>query len=647
MKTLIPSTGETTTGPTRPDHYKWTALANTTLGVLMATINTSIILISLPQIFDGIHLNPLLPSSTGYLLWMLMGFLVVTAVLVVTLGRIGDMYGRVRIYNLGFAIFTVFSILLAVTWFNGVAAALWLIVLRIGQGVGAACLMANSTAILTDAFPENERGMAIGINSIALVGGSFIGLLLGGLLGPVNWHLIFLVSVPFGVFGTVWGYAKLKDQGLRTPAPIDWWGNITFAIGLIALLAGITYGIMPYGHHVMGWTNPMVLAAVIGGVAMLGVFGYIETRVADPMIDLRLFRIRAFSAGNFAGFLGALGRGGLMFLLILWLQGVWLPLHGYNFEQTPLWAGIYMLPLTIGMLAAAPLAGWLSDRFGARPFATGGMLGTALGFLLLAILPVDFDFVAFAGILLLIGLSQGLFTPPNRAGIMNSLPADRRGAGAGVANTFQNSAQVLSIGIFFTLIIVGLASSLPGRLYHGLVAQGLPASTATSVSHLPPVASLFAAFLGYNPMAKLLGSQLGHVSPGHAAYLTGHSFFPHLISGSFQSGLHEALYFATAMCLLAAGASWMRGSKYVHPAAALDASTLQAPAHHERLVAAEDAMASFETVFPMGITEEDADMGDWPEPTGTESRNGAHATHRTNGSNEPAALSASEGTERR
>ncbi len=586
---------ETTAAPMHSDRYKWVALSNTTLGMVMAAINSSITLIALPNIFKGIHLDPLLPSSSGYLLWMLMGFMVVTAVLVVTLGRIGDMYGRVRLYNLGFAVFTVFSIMLSITWWSGSAAAIYLIVMRVGQGVGAACLMANSSAILTDAFPENERGMAIGMNAISIVVGSFIGLVLGGVLAPVEWHLVFLVSVPFGLFGTVWAYLKLRDQGTRSPAPIDWWGNATFAVGLIALLAGITYGIMPYGHHVMGWSNPRVMGALIGGVALLALFGFIETRVAHPMFDLKLFRIRAFSAGNFAGFLASLGRGGLMFLLILWLQGVWLPLHGYDFTRTPLWAGIYMLPLTAGMLVAAPLSGLLSDRFGARPFATGGMFATGVCFVLLTVLPVDFSYGWFAVVLVLMGLSMGIFAAPNRAGIMNSLPADRRGAGAGVATTFQNSAQVLSIGVFFSLIIAGLSSSLPSRLYRGLVAHGVPAATATSVSHLPPVASLFAAFLGYNPMQRLLGASLGHMSPGQASFLTGRRFFPQLISGSFETGLHEAFYFAAAACVLAAVASWMRGGKSVGP--------VEGPEE----LAAEAILVSFESLLPVGVTEDQAD----------------------------------------
>jgi MFS family permease len=564
--------------------------------MLMAAINTSITLIALPNIFDGIHLNPLLPSSTGYLLWMLMGFMVVTAVLVVTLGRVGDMYGRVRLYNLGFAVFTAFSILLSVTWFNGAAAGLYLIVMRIGQGVGAACLMANSGAIVTDAFPEDERGMAMGINAIAMVIGSFVGLILGGVLAPVEWHLVFLVSVPFGLFGTAWAYLKLRDQGERSPAPIDWWGNATFAIGLVALLAGITYGIMPYGHHVMGWTNPKVLAALIGGVAVLALFAVIETRVAHPMFDLKLFRIRAFTGGNFAGFLGSLGRGGLMFMLILWLQGVWLPLHGYDFTRTPLWAGIYMLPLTLGMLIAAPLAGFLSDRFGARPFATGGMLCTAACFLLLTALPVDFSYAWFSVLLLVMGLALGVFAAPNRAGIMNSLPRNRRGAGAGVATTFQNSAQVLSIGVFFSLIIIGLSSSLPGRMYSGLVASGVPSATAARVSHLPPVSSLFAAFLGYNPMQKLLGPSLGQLGPAKAAYITGRGFFPGLISSSFQSGLDEAFYFAAVACLLGAAASWLRGKKYIH--------SLPSSRSIEEELAAEGTVAAFEGVLPVGVAED-------------------------------------------
>ena len=556
---LVSATGK----PLGP-HYKWIALSNTTLGILMATINSSIVLIALPDIFRGIKLNPLTTSNTPYFLWLLMGYMVVTAVLVVSLGRIGDMYGRVRMYNLGFAVFTLFSVLLSVCWFTGSQAAIYLIVMRVLQGVGGAFLWANSSAILTDAFPSNQRGLALGTNMVAAIAGSFIGLVLGGVLGPVSWHLVFLVSVPFGIFGTVWAYLKLHDTGLRLPSRIDWWGNLFFAAGLVALLVGITYGILPYGTQTMGWTNPWVLGALIGGVIGLGIFVWIETKVAQPMFRIPLFKIRAFAAGNAAGLFASLARGGLMFILIIWLQGIWLPRHGYSFAQTPLWAGIYLLPLTVGFLVAGPLAGILSDRYGSRTFATLGVFGSAVIFGLFQFLPADFNYVLFAILLFAYGLSSGLFASPNQAGIMNSLPAEQRGAGAGMAATFQNSAMVLSIGIFFTLIIIGLSASLPHALYHGLTAQGVPSAYAQKVAHLPAVGSLFAAFLGYNPVATLLGPILPHLSHAKVAYLTGRAFFPQLISAPFMTGLRAAFDFAIAACLLAAVSSILRGGKYVH-----------------------------------------------------------------------------------
>jgi len=575
-------------GAAADSRYKWIALSNITLGTLMVFINQSIVLIALPAIFRGIHLNPLTPSNTGYMLWMLMGFMVVLAVLLVTLGRVGDMFGRVKMYNLGFAVFTVFSILLSITWMHGAGAAIWLIAMRIGQGVGGAMLFANSSAIITDAFPANQRGLGLGINNVAAIAGAFIGLVLGGLLAPVQWHMVFLVSVPFGIFGTVWAYRKLEDRSVRTPARIDWWGNATFAAGLILILVGITYGLLPYGHHTMGWTSPLVMTEIIGGLALLGVFGVIETRVANPMFRLTLFRIRAFSAGNVASGLASLSRGGLMFMLIIWLQGIWLPLHGYSFSSTPLWAGIYMVPLTVGFLAAGPLAGHLADKYGARPFATGGLLLVALSFILLQMLPVNFGYPVFATLLLFNSVGMGLFIAPNQTGIMNSLPANQRGAGAGMAATFNSSAQVLSIGIFFTLMILGLSATLPSTLFHGLVAQGVSPSTATRVSHLPPVGSLFAAFLGYNPMATLLGpSALHHMTAAQANYITGRSFFPHLISAPFGKGLEKAFDFAAIGCVLGAVASLLRGGKYHHSESDIDSG-------HE---SAEQALAETEPLL--------------------------------------------------
>jgi MFS family permease len=552
---------------TPSDSYKWIALSNTTLGVLLATLDASITLIAMPDIFRGIHLDPLVPANSFYLLWMILGFLVVSSVLIVSLGRLGDMYGRVRIYNLGFLIYTVASVFLTVDWITGRAGALFLIVFRIVQGIGAACLLANAAAIITDAFPSHQRGMALGINNIVGVSGMFVGLVLGGLLAPIDWRMVFLISVPVGLFGTVWAYLKLEERSQPRRAPIDWAGNITFAAGLILMMVSVTYGIRPYGSHATGWGSPRVIVLLAGGVACLIAFAAIERRVESPMFRLPLFRIRAFSFGTLSTFLSAIARGGLMFMLIIWLQGIWLPQHGYSFTDTPLWAGIYMLPLTLGMLLAGPTSGFLSDRFGARPFATGGMIGAAISFLLLSLLPTDFPYPLFALVLLLNGISMGLFASPNRAAVMNSLPPADRGAGGGMNQTFQNSAQVISIGVFFTLMIAGLASTLPAALSSGLQAHGVGAAAAHKAAQLPPVSILFAAFLGYNPIQHLLGPHvLAALSAHDQAVLTGRSFFPHLISAPFRSGLHETFLFAIAACLVAAAASGLRGGRYHHAA---------------------------------------------------------------------------------
>ncbi|MBV9423705.1 MAG: MFS transporter [Solirubrobacterales bacterium] len=541
------------------------ALSNTTLAILLATLDASITLIAMPDIFRGIRLDPLVPGNSFYLLWMVLGYLVVSSVLIVSLGRLGDMFGRVRIYNLGFVIYTVASLLLTVDWMTGRAGATYLIVFRIVQGIGGACLLANSAAILTDAFPPNQRGMALGINNIVGVSGMFVGLILGGVLAPISWRLVFLISVPVGLFGTVWAYLKLQELSTPRRTRVDWAGNVTFALGLILIMVSITYGIRPWGGHATGWTSPRVIALLSSGIASLIAFVFIELRVTDPMFRLALLKIRAFTFGTLSTFLAAVARGGLMFMLIIWLQGIWLPLHGYDFTKTPLWAGIYMLPLTVGMLLSGPTSGYLSDRFGARPFATGGMLSAALSFGLLMLLPIDFSYPVFALVLLMNGISMGLFASPNRAAVMNSLPPGDRGAGGGMNQTFQNSAQVLSVGIFFSLMIAGLASSLPHTLASGLHAHGVSVADAGRISHAPPVSVLFAAFLGYNPIQHLAGAHVLAALPAHSvATLTGRSFFPELISAPFRSGLHAAFWFAIIACLIAAFASLLRGGKYHH-----------------------------------------------------------------------------------
>jgi MFS family permease len=572
-----------TAGTTQPgprDRYKWVALSNTTMGMLAATINASIVIISLPAIFRGIGLNPLTPGNISYLLWMLMGYLVVTAVLVVTLGRLGDIYGRVKMYNAGFVIFGIGALALPFDPLTGGSGALWLIGWRVIQAIGGAMLMANAPAILTDAFPANQRGTAMGINQVAGISGQFLGLILGGVLAAINWRLVFIVSVPIGVGGAIWGYRSLREIGARHPAKIDWLGNVTFAIGLIALLTAITYGIQPYGGHTMGWTSPVVLTGLIGGVALLAVFCVIETRVASPMFDLHLMRIRAFAAGVGATLLAAIARGGLQFMLIIWLQGIWLPLHGYAFKDTPLWSGIYLLALTFGFIVSGPLSGFLSDKHGARAFASGGLIVSAAAFAGLLFIPTNFSYPEFALLIFVAGAGMGLFSAPNAAGIMNSVPARQRGAASGMLATFQNSGFVLSIGIFFSLMIAGLAAQLPGTMSRGLISQGVPAADAHQIAALPPVGSLFAAFLGYNPIKQLLGptGALAKLPPANAARLTGKSFFPQLISQPFHHGLIIVFSMAIAVLLIASAASLLRGGRYVHDEGAAAATVAAATA---------------------------------------------------------------------
>jgi MFS family permease len=554
-------TAETTDLTAVDDRYKWTALSNTTVAVFMATLDGSIVLIALPAIFRGIHLDPLSAGNISYLLWMIMGYRLVQSVLVVTVGRFGDMFGRVRIYNAGFVVFTVASILLSFDPFRGSHGALWLIGWRVLQAIGGSMLTANSAAILTDAFPAKERGFALGINQVAALAGQFIGLVAGGLLAAWDWRAIFWVNVPVGIFGTIWAYRSLRDNGERHPGRIDWWGNITFALGLGAILVGVTYGIQPYGGHTMGWTNPTVLGELIGGVVLLIVFGLIESRIAAPMFTLALFRIRAFTAGNVASLASSIARGGLQFVLIIWLQGIWLPLHGYDYSSTPLWAGIFLLPMTAGFLVSGPISGRLSDRFGSRGLATSGVLLFGAAFIGLLILPVDFPYWAFAVLITASGVGSGMFASPNASSIMSSVPASQRGAASGMRGTFQNSGTALSISVFFSLMIAGLASSLPHTLTSGLQQQGVPHGVAAQIGGLPPVSSLFAAILGVNPIQHLLAPSgvLSTLPTSNQQVLTGRQFFPHLISGPFHDGLVVVFAVAAGLSLVAAIASLSRG----------------------------------------------------------------------------------------
>jgi MFS family permease len=555
---------------TRPpgQNCKWVALTNTTLGVLMGAMNSSILLISLPAIFKGLNVNPLEPSETTYLLWILMGYMVITATLLVTIGRLSDMWGRVRIYNAGFLIFTVASLLLFIMPGDGSGntGALEIIILRLIQGVGGGCLIANSTAIITDAFPSRERGLALGLNMVAALSGSLVGLLVGGVLATIGWRLVFLVSVPFGIVGTAWAYLSLREQASKQPAKsMDLLGNLCLGGGLVIFLVAMTYGIMPYGDSNTGWANPLVIGGLIIGFALLVLFIWVENKVKEPLFHLNLFRIRAFATGCAAQFLSALAYGGLQFMLIIWLQGVWLPIHGYKYEDTPLWSAIYMIPLLVGFMIFGVLGGYLSDRLGVRALTTGGMIGLALGFVLLTFFPADFDYLPFAIVLFIIGASFGGFAAPNTAGIMNSLPSQYRGVGSGMRSTFQNAGSPLSMGVFFTIIVVGLSSTLPLAIQNGLTSGGVPVQAAANASHLPPTGALFAAFLGYNPMESLIPGPVLHLlSPATQSHLLGTDFFPNLISHPFMDALRLVFYFSALLCLIAAGCSFLRGKRFVY-----------------------------------------------------------------------------------
>ncbi len=331
------------------------------------------------------------------------------------------------------------------------------------------------------------------------------------------------------------------------------------------MLVGATYGIEPYGTSQSGWGNPFVLGMMTGGIALLAAFVFIETKVQDPMFRLSLFRIRAFAFGNLAQFLGSIGRGGLMFMLMIWFQGIWLPYQGYSFAVTPVWAGIYMIPFTLGFVVAGPLSGRLSDRYGARPFATAGMLLAAATYALMMLFPFNFNYFYFGPVMFVSGIAGGLFASPNASSIMNSVPARHRGAASGMRVTFNSTGMPLSMGLFFTLLVAGLNAKVPSALLHGLVKSGIPAAKAAALSHVPPLGYVFAAFLGYNPLKTLLGpSVLSHLSASQAATLTSRSFFPTLIGPAFVGSLSIILGFAVVMSLIAAVASAFRGGKFVH-----------------------------------------------------------------------------------
>ncbi len=548
--------------------YKWVVLSNTTLGAIMAAIDSSIVLISLPQIFSGLGVNPLVPANIGLLNWMLLGYLIVTSICVVAFGRLSDMFGRVKLYNLGFLIFAAASVLIYASSYliTGSAGALSIILLRLLQAVGGSFLFANSAALLTDAFPHTERGMALGINGIAFAGGSIVGLIVGGLLAAIDWHLIFMISVPIGVAGAIWSYLALHEIAtIKKDRKIDIPGIVVFGTSLALMLVALTYALLPYGTSQTGWSSPWVLGSFAIGIILMVLFVFIELHSEDPMFKIDLFENRSFAAGNISMVLAGIARGGLQFMLVIWLQGIWLPQHGVSFEQTPLLAAIYMLPLTIGVLVAGPIFGKLSDKRGVNIFTTLGMIVNAVCFLAMLTFPVSFALWPFVIVTLLLGIGQGMFVSPNTAAIMNSVPPEHRGVAAGMRAALQNISYMFSIIIFFSLLIVGLGTTLHSSMYSGLIKLGVSNSTAASASSISPTGALFAAFLGYNPLKTMIPPRIFYnLTAEQQNAIASTSFFPQLIAPAFKNGIAIVLYLAIGMSLVAAVASSLRGKRDVY-----------------------------------------------------------------------------------
>ncbi len=542
--------------------YKWTVLTNTTLGGLMASINMTILMISLPTIFRGLNINPTAPGEFTVLLWVLMGYSIVLATLLITFGRLSDMYGRTRLYTLGFIIFTIGAVLLSlIPSGTGNTGAYALIGLRMVQAVGGGFLMVNSTALITDAFSYEERGKALGINQISFIAGSLIGLVMGGLLASYDWHLVFIVNIPFAVAGTIWSIFKLKETSVRRKSSMDFAGNLLIGVGLILIALAFTYSLVPYGNSSMGWGNPWVIISLVIGLVLVSVFVVVERIVKSPLFHMELFKIRAFAFGNLSSFLSSLGRGAVMFLVIIWLQGIYLPLHGYSYAQTPFWAGVYMLPMMVGFIALGPIGGILTDKYGARLFATTGMVIIAISLFLLTLLPYNFNVWTFEGILLLNGIGSGLFASPNTTAIMNSLPNNMRGVGSGMRSTLNNIAQTISMALFFSIAITIFSQDLPGALYTTGINAGLPPLLANALKSIPPSGALFAAFLGINPLSSM---SLAGLPASVVKTLTSTTFFPSAIGPTFMIGLKDALYIAAILTLIGAVFSGLRGGKYIH-----------------------------------------------------------------------------------
>jgi EmrB/QacA subfamily drug resistance transporter len=440
--------------------YKYIVLTNTTVGAFMAVLDSNIVLIALPTISGDLHASPF--ESV----WIIMGYILVNASLLLTFGRLSDVFGRVRLYNLGFAVFTIGSALCSVSP-NGIS----LVIFRLVQGSGGALLFSNSAAILTDAFPPNERGRALGLNQVAGTFGSVLGLALGGILAgsALGWRSIFWINIPFGTFATVWAYVKLKELSIPSRGEkLDPLGNILFAAGLSLSLIGLMLGAL------LGWSAAYIGAMVAGALCVVA-FVFAERRVRFPMMDLSLFKIRAFAAGMASNLLASISRGGLSLVLVFYFQGVLL----YDAFD----AGLRLIPFSVAFVMVGPLSGYLSDRFGSRGFATTGLLVVSVALFWLGLLPFS-NYDQIVGPMILAGVGGGLFVAPNVASIMNATPAPRRGVASGMSSTLINAGFLLSLGIAFAVMASSVSGTVLQEIFSGTAVAIDPIAKSNFVNAL-------------------------------------------------------------------------------------------------------------------------------------------------------------------
>ncbi|MDT7876917.1 MAG: MFS transporter [Sulfolobaceae archaeon] len=520
---------------------KWIALSNTSIAIFIAFANYNMIIIALPQIFNSLRFNPTAPDALGYLIWLILGYMIVTSSLVVTFGRISDLKGRAKLYSLGFLIFAISSGFLSTVNGYGDSAVLEMIILRLFQGVGGGLLMVNSAAILTDYFPKNELGKALGLNQVSGLVGGVAGLIIGGVLSVINWRYIFLLDFVVGIIGTLWSFKSLRDVQKPIKQPLDIIGNVLFALGITLLLISVTYGLLPYGNQQLGWGNPFVITGLTISFLVIGIFVFVERKVKNPMFDLSLFKVRDFSVANFTNFIASMARQGILLMMLVLLQGIWLPLHGVPYSQTPFWAGLYLIPNMLGFAALGPISGILSDRYGSRVFTSLGLFVSALGFFLLSLLPYDFQLWQFFAISFLMGAGMGLFSSPNMADIMASVPVQKRGAASGMRASLQNTASAISVVLYFSVVITGMAVTLNSSIESALSSYGIHLNV-----NLPAAVAIFSALLGYDPLSSLTSSLPTSV----ASHIDTPAFFVTAIAPSFMSGFRLMLDISAALLVL-------------------------------------------------------------------------------------------------